>query len=111
VAAHSLRAPPGYPLSRTSPLEPGPLRWLSEVVCPTPAQQIVWQEDVRTVTAQTERLGRLELALHEQGNTWRFAPVVEALQALRGVPCTVAVTTVAALGALTRCEHPRQLMH
>jgi transposase len=90
---------------------PAHLRWLSEVVCPTPAQQIVWQEDVRTVTAQTERLGRLELALHEQGNTWRFAPVVEALQALRGVPCTVAVTTVAALGALTRCEHPRQLMH
>jgi transposase len=36
--------------------------------------------------------------------------VVEALQALRGVQCTVAVTTVAALGALTRFETPRQLM-
>jgi transposase len=90
---------------------PAHRRWLSEVVCPTPAQQLVFQEYVQTVTAQTERLGRLELELHEQGKTWRFAPVVEALQALRGVQCTVAVTTVAELGALTRFENPRQLMN
>ena len=90
---------------------PAHLRWLSEVVCPTPAQHMVFQEYVQTVTAQTERLGRLELELHEQVHTWRFSPVVEALQALRGVQCTVAVTTVAALGDLTRFENPRQLMH
>jgi len=36
--------------------------------------------------------------------------VVEALEALRGVPCTVAVTLVAELGDLTRVEHPRPLM-
>ncbi len=89
---------------------PAHRRWLSEVVCPTPAQQIVVQEYVQTVTAQTARLGRLELALHEQVKTWRFAPVVEALQALRGVQVTVAVTTVAELGDLTRVAHPRQLM-
>jgi len=40
---------------------PAPLRWLSEVVWPTPAQQIVFQAYVQTVTAQTERLGRLAL--------------------------------------------------
>ena len=87
------------------------LRWLSEVVCPTPAQQIVFQEYVQTVTEQTERLGRLEHELHEQVKTWRLAPVVEALQALRGVQFTVAVTTVAELGDLTRFENPRQLMN
>jgi transposase len=90
---------------------PAHLRWRSEVVCPTPAQQIVLQAYVQTVTEQTERLGRLELARHEQGKTWRFAPVVEALQALRGVQCTVAVTTVAALGDLTCFENPRQRRH
>ena len=90
---------------------PAHLRWLSEVVCPTPAQQIVFQEYVQTVTEQTERLGRLELELHEQVQTWRFYPVVEALQALRGVQFTVAVTTVAALGDLTRFDNPRQLMN
>jgi transposase len=37
-------------------------------------------------------------------------PVVEALQAVRGVQFTVAVTTGAELGDLTRFEHPRQLM-
>jgi len=90
---------------------PAPLRWLSEVVWPTPAQQIVFQAYVQTVTAQTERLGRLALERHEQVKTWRFAPGGEARQALRGVQCTVAVTTVAALGDLTRVENPRQLMH
>ena len=36
--------------------------------------------------------------------------MVEALQALRGVQCIVAVTTVAALGDRTRFDNPRQLM-
>jgi transposase len=36
--------------------------------------------------------------------------VVEALQALRGVQFTVAVTTVAELGDLTRFTNPRELM-
>jgi transposase len=37
--------------------------------------------------------------------------VVAALQALRGVQCTVAVTPVADLGDLPRVEHPRPRMH
>jgi transposase len=41
---------------------PAHLRWLSEVVCPTPAQPIVFQEYVRAVHEQTERLQRLEQA-------------------------------------------------
>jgi len=90
---------------------PAHLRWLSEVGCPTPAQQIVFQEYVQTVTEQTERLGRLELELHAQVQSWRLSPVVEALQALRGVQFTVAVTTVAELGDLTRFENPQQLTH
>jgi transposase len=89
---------------------PAHLRWLSEVVCPTPAQQIVFQEYVRAVNEQTERLQRLEQELQEHVKTWRLQPVVEALQALRGVQFTVAVTLVAELGDLTRFENPRQLM-
>jgi transposase len=65
---------------------------------------------VRAVNGQAERLERLEQALHEQVKRWRLTPVVEAVQALRGVPFTVAVTTVAALGDLTRFDNPRQLM-
>jgi transposase len=90
---------------------PAHLRWLSEVVCPTPAQHMVFQAYVQTVTAQTARLQRLAHALREQVTTCRFQPVVEALQALRDVQFTVAVTTGAALGDLTRFDNPRQLMH
>jgi transposase len=72
------------------------------VVCATPAQPIVFQAYIRAVNEQTERLQRLEHELHEQANAWRLNPVVEALPALRGVQCTVAVTLVAALGDLSR---------
>jgi len=89
---------------------PAHLRWLSEVVCPTPAQQIVFQEYLRAVSEHTERLQRLEQELKDQVHTWRLAAVVDALQALRGVQFTVAVTTVAELGDLTRFDNPRQLM-
>ena len=89
---------------------PAHLRWLSEVVCPTPAQQIVFQEYVRAVTEHTERLGRLEQELQEQVTAWRLSPVVDALQALRGVQCPVAVPMVAEIGALSRFDTPRALM-
>jgi transposase len=89
---------------------PAHRRWLSDVVCPTPAPPMVFQEYVRAVNEHTARLQRLDHALHEPVTSWRVHPVVEALQALRGVPCTVAVTTVAARGDLTRCDTPRALM-
>ena len=60
---------------------PAPLRWRSAVGCPTPAQPMVLQASLQTVTAQTARVQRLEHARREQGHTWRFPPVVAALQA------------------------------
>ena len=39
-----------------------------------------------------------------------MAPVVTALQALRGVSLIVAATTIAELGDLARFEHPKRLM-
>jgi transposase len=89
---------------------PAHLRWLSEVVCPTPTQQIVFQEYVRAVNEHAERLQRLEHELQDQVKSWRLHPVVEALQALRGVQFTVAVTMVAEMGDLTRFDTPRELM-
>jgi len=86
------------------------LRWLAEVVCPTPAQQMGFQEYVRAVNEHTERLQRLDQELHEPVKAWRLHPVVAALQALRGVQFTGAVTTVAELGALTRVDTPRERM-
>jgi transposase len=85
-------------------------RWLSAVVWATPAPPLVFQEDVRAVDAQTERLQRRAQGRHEPVNAWRRDPVVEALPALRGGQCTVAVTPVAELGDRTRVDTPRALM-
>jgi transposase len=60
---------------------PAPLRWRRAVGCPTPAQPMVLPASLQTVTAQTARVQRLEHARREQGHTWRFPPVVAALQA------------------------------
>lgn len=84
-------------------------RYLAKVVCPTPAQQIVFQEGLRAVNEQVDRLQRIEAELRELAPHWRLAPVVEALQALRGVQWVVAITVVAELGDLTRFDNPRQL--
>jgi transposase len=89
---------------------PAHLRWLAEVVCPTPAQQIVFQEYVRAIHEHTERLQRLDQARHDQVTSWRLPPVVAALQALRGVQCIAAVLMVAESGDLTRFETPSELM-
>jgi transposase len=84
-------------------------RYLAKVVCPTAAQQIVFQESLLAVDEQVDRLARIEQELLEAAPTWRFFPVVEALQALRGVQQVVAITVVAELGDLTRFDNPRQL--
>jgi len=84
-------------------------RYLAKVVCPTPAQQIVFQESIHSVDQLVERVARLQAELVALLPTWRLHPVVRALQALRGVQLTVAVTVVAELGDLTRFDNPRQL--
>jgi transposase len=86
------------------------LRYLARVVCPTPAQQIVYQQYLHAVCERTERLDRIDTQLQEQVKSWRFYPIVEAIQALRGVQFTVAVTLIAELGDLKRFSNPRQLM-
>jgi transposase len=89
---------------------PAHLRWLARVVCPTPPQQIVFQEYVRAVTEEQDRLQRLEQELSAAVKGWRLLPLVEALQTLRGVELTGAVILAAELGDITRFDRPRKLM-
>lgn len=89
---------------------PAHLRFLARVVCPTAAQQIVFQEYLRSINEQTERVERLDQQLREQVSQWWLSPLVEALQAMRGVQFTTAITLISELGDLRRFDHPRQLM-
>jgi transposase len=65
---------------------------------PHPAQQIALQEYIHSVEASTERIDRLTEQILKLLPTWRLAPVVSALQALRGVAPTVASTMVVEVG-------------
>ena len=89
---------------------PAHLRWLAMVRMDLPAQQVVFQEYLDAITTNVARVARLseEIARHVQ--TWRMYPVIEALQALRGVQLLTATTMVAELGDLTCFDNPRQLM-
>jgi len=85
-------------------------RWLTDLSFPNAAQHIALQE-YRDAIAETEtRINRLTEQWRQLAPTWRWAPVVAALQALRGVSFVTAVALVAELGDLTRFGHPRALM-
>lgn len=89
---------------------PAHVRWLASLKLADAARQIVFQEYVLAVEAATARLARVEGAIREQVSSWRFYPVVEALQALRGIQLIAAASLVAEIGTIERFAHPRQLM-
>ena len=86
------------------------MRWLQEQSFEHPAQQIILQEAVEAARLDKERIERLEKYIEEFMSVWTLAPIVTALQALRGVSLIVAVTFVSEIGDLRRFESPRQLM-
>lgn len=86
------------------------LRWLQEQRFDHPAHQIALQEMVDAVRLSKGRVERLERAIEEFIPRWSLAPIVQALQSLRGVDLIVAVTFVTEVGDLRRFESPRQLM-
>lgn len=85
-------------------------RWLSTVRFEHPAQQIVFQDYIHAVTDAEARVERLTKQIGDLLPGWSLAPVVEAIQAMRGVAFIVAVTVVAEVGDFSRFDNPRQLM-
>jgi len=86
------------------------LRWLANFRMPHPAQQIAFQEYLHAITEASARIRRLEQALRDALADWSLAPVVAALQALRGVQLIAAITLVAEIQDFWRFASPRQLM-
>ena len=75
-----------------------------------PVQQIAFQEYLHAITESGARITRLGLALREALPEWTLAPLVHALQAMRGVQMIAAMTLVAELEDFMRFDSPRQLM-
>jgi transposase len=77
---------------------------------PLPAQQIAFQEYVSAISEAAARVERLTKQMLELLPGWRWTPVVEALQVLRGVAQLTAIITVAEIGDIARFSSARQLM-
>jgi len=85
-------------------------RWLTTVRFDHPAQQIVLQDYIHAVEDAQARRDRLTQQIEDLLPNWSMAPVVAAIQAMRGVALVVAVTVVAEVGDFRRFATPRQLM-
>lgn len=86
-------------------------RWLDELRrFPFAHQQLVFEEQKRTIRQIEARVATLDAAIIEAVEQWRFGPVVEALRCLRGVDTIIAATLVAEIGDISRFDRPRQLM-
>ena len=100
----------GFRYSGRNPWKAPHLRWLADIKMPHPAQQIALQEYIHSVEENSERVDRLTDQIKKLIPAWRMAPIIAALQALRGVADIVATTMVVEIGDLRRFEDPRQLM-
>lgn len=85
-------------------------RWIARLKLPLPAQQVAFQEYVSAINEAAARVQRLTAQILELLPDWKWAPVVEALQALRGVAQLTAIITVAEIGDISRFQSARQLM-
>lgn len=86
------------------------LRWLKTLRMAYPAQQMVLQEALQSLSSIEATLSRLTQGLDAEVTRWRFEPVVQALMSLRGIARIVAITLVAEIGDIGRFGHPRELM-
>jgi len=85
-------------------------RWLSGLRFAEDAHHIVLEDCIATVDAAKERRDRLTVQIEKRLADWTLAPVVEALQALRGMAMVAAATIVAELGDISRFSKAEQLM-
>lgn len=85
-------------------------RWLSTLSFEHCAQQIAFQDYVDAVMDAERRLKRVEEQILGLLPEWNLRPVVEGLQAMRGIAMINAVVLVAEVGDFRRFANPRQLM-
>jgi transposase len=85
-------------------------RWLAGLRFERAVHHLVLEDCIAAVEAATTRRDRLEAHIAAALPDWSLAPVVHALQALRGLALVGAATLVAELGDITRFANPRQLM-
>jgi transposase len=85
-------------------------RWLAGLKFEQTVLHLVLEDYVQAVEAAEARRDRLTAQIAAMLPEWTLAPVVAALQTMRGMALVNAATLIAELGDLSRFANPRQLM-
>src|SRR6266481_2840206 len=85
-------------------------RWLTGLRFEHAVHHIVLEDYIQAVEAAAARRDRLTAQIEAMLPDWTLAPVVAALQTMRGMALVNAATLIAELGDLSRFANPRQLM-
>lgn len=85
-------------------------RWLAGLKFEQAIHYLVLEDYIAAVDAAAARRDRLTAQIAAMLPDWTLAPVVAALQTMRGMALVNAATLIAELGDLSRFANPRQLM-
>ncbi len=85
-------------------------RWLAGLKFEQAMHHIVLEDYIGAVELAQARRDRLTAQIETNLPDWTLAPVVAALQTMRGMALVNAATLIAELGDLSRFANPRQLM-
>ena len=85
-------------------------RWLAGLKFEQAVHHLVLEDYIQAVEAAEPRRDRLTAQIEAMLPDWTLAPVVAALQTMRGMALVNAATLIAELGDLSRFANPRQLM-
>ena len=94
------------PLSRPRRMDHAVSTLARRLSFPLAPQHIALQQEPQTIDETERRVARLTDQLRQLTPAWRWAPVVDALQALRGVSFVTAVGLVAEVGDIRRSRIP-----
>lgn len=84
--------------------------WIAKQTFVEPAQQYVLADGLAAVEAATLRVQQLTERLRQLAEGWHLAPLVKALQAMRGVEFVTAVTLAAEVGDYRRFKTASDFM-
>src|ERR1700751_3163942 len=85
-------------------------RWLAGLKFAQGVHHLMLEDYIQAVESAAARRDRLTAQIEAMLPDWTLAPVVAALQTMRGMALVNAATLIAKLGDLSRFANPRQLM-
>jgi transposase len=84
--------------------------WLDTLKFSDDCQRLVFQEYRQTIWETKERIKRYEKEIEQQAQTNVQAPLIQSLQALRGVAVLTATTLASEICSISRFSHPSSFM-